>query len=69
MRSGTAATGFRYHLALLDPVTVPNRCRSAPADVGDLIALASPSSSPDLFGIRDVGGPDELVRINTAPAP
>ena len=66
VRSGTAATGFRYHLALLDPVTGAESLPFGTADVGDLIALASPSSSPDLFGIRDVGGPDELVRINTS---
>lgn len=66
VRSGTAATGFHYHLALLDPFTGAESLPFGAADVGNLIALASPTSVPDLFAIRDSGGPDELVRINTS---
>jgi hypothetical protein len=66
VRSGTAAAGFHYHLALLDPVTGAESLPFGNADVGNLIALASPSSASDLFGIRDAGGPDELIRIDTS---
>lgn len=65
VRSGTAITGFHYHLALLDPFTGAETLPFGTADVGQLVALTSIASVPDLFAIRDNNGPDELVRINT----
>lgn len=66
VRSGSAATGFHFHLAVIDPFTGAEVLPFGTADVGDIRALAAPASVPDLFGIRDVGGPDQLVRISTS---
>ncbi|MBL9080061.1 MAG: hypothetical protein JNL08_21390 [Planctomycetes bacterium] len=65
MRSGIAAAGFHHHLALLDPVTGAETLPFGTTDVGQLVALSSFSSVPDLFAIRDNNGPDELVRLST----
>lgn len=63
VRSGIAAP-FQFHLALIDPHTGAETLPFGNQDVGDLRGLCNDGAN-DLMAIRDVGGPDEFVRIDT----
>jgi hypothetical protein len=66
VRSGSVTAGFRHHLVEIDPFTGAERLLFGSADVGDLRGLvALQQLQPHLIlGVRDVGGPDELVRLD-----
>lgn len=68
VRTGTVFTGFQHRLAEIDPFTGAETILFPGVDFGDLRGLASiPSLPPDfLFAVRDVGGPDEFIRIDLA---
>lgn len=63
VRSGTSTANFQYHLAVIDPFTGAESLPFGANNVGDIRALAA-SPTGQLFGIRDTGGIDELVRFD-----
>jgi hypothetical protein len=65
VRSGTAATGFHYHLAQINPFTGAETVLFANVDVGDLRAMAS-GNTAQIFAVRDGSPSDLLVRIDLA---
>ncbi|HEX5053438.1 MAG TPA: hypothetical protein VFZ65_16795 [Planctomycetota bacterium] len=66
VRSGTSIATFQYHLAVIDPFTGAESLPFGTVNVGDLRGLARDDVTGGLFGIRDTGGPDELVEIDTS---
>lgn len=62
VRSGTAATGFQYHLVQIDPFTGAETRLFGNTDFGDLRAMAPTRSS--ILAIREASPVDELIRIN-----
>lgn len=65
VRTGNRFSGFHYHLAVVDPFTGGETLPFGTAEVGELVALAN-STTGALFGIRNVGATQELVRIDPA---
>ena len=63
VRTGTSLATFQFFLAVINPFTGAETLPFGNTNVGDIRALAA-SPTGQLFGIRDVGGPDELVGIN-----
>lgn len=63
VRSGTTVANFQYHLALIDPFTGAESLPFGNANVGDIRAMAG-NFTGQLFGVRDTGGIDELVRFD-----
>ena len=62
VRSGSILNP-QFHLAVIDPFTGAESLPFGTSNVGDIRALAG-SRTGQLFGIRDVAGSDELVRID-----
>lgn len=62
----TVRTGvgqFRFHLAVIDPLSGVETLPFGTADVGDLRGMCEDADG-QLLAVRDLGGPDELVRID-----
>lgn len=63
VRTGFSPATFQYFLANINPFTGAETLPFGNHNVGDIRALAA-NTTGSLFGIRDLNGPDELVRID-----